>query len=379
MSILKKIFFLSVFVLAVSLLFWGIYNLSFKSKSSTKNATSDSTKSTPATSNTATVDKISLISKEAVIAPVLSSDKNSIDYLSAKSGQIFQIDFYGNVQKTLSSENIDNLIYAAWSPDRLGVITRSKNQDAPFYFHNLSTKTSTPLKNNLDQVIWQTNANRILYKYYDAKTKTRTLNVSDPDSSNWLKLFDLSYKNMSVAQVPRTGLISFWNSGDAYLQTNFQAVPAIGGDVKTIDTSSFGSDYLWNNDGDKALVSHSDTKGGFKIELGVMNANGGEYKGLEIPTFITKCAWSQDGKIVYYALPGGIPDNSVLPNDYKDNKFQTTDTFWKVDVTSGKKTRVVEISDIRNQYDVSQLFLNKSESLLFFVNKIDGKLYKISL
>lgn len=378
MSTLKKIFFLSVFILAVSSLFWGIYNLSFKSRSSTKN-TPDSTKNIPSTSNDTATDKISPISKEAVVAPVISSDKDSINYLSRKSGQIFQIDFYGNIQKTFSSENIDNLIYATWSPDKLGLITQSKNQNGLFYFHNLNTKTKTPLKDNLDQIVWQTNANRILYKYYDAKTKTRTLNVSDPDGSNWLKLFDLTYKNISIAQIPRTGLISFWNTGDAFLQTNFQAVPAIGGTVKTIDTSSFGSDYLWNSDGDKALISHADAKGGFKIELGIMNANGGEYKSLGIPTFVTKCAWSQDGKTVYYALPGGIPDNSVLPNDYKDNKFQTTDTFWKVDVTNGKKTRVVEISDIKDQYDVSQPFLNKSESLLFFVNKLDDKLYKVSL
>lgn len=380
MSILKKIFFLSLFVLIISLLFWGIYNLSFKSKStpaSTKNT--DSGKNTSAATNTSATEKIALVSKEAVVAPVLSADKNSIDYLSQKSGQSFQIDFYGNMQKTLSTENISGLVEAVWSPDRSKVVIKAKNQNNSFSMLDLAAKTSTPLKSNLDQASWQLNANRILYKFYDPKTKERTLNVSDPDGSNWLKISDIPYQKLSVAQIPRTGLISFWNTGDAYDQTNFQSMSILGGDAKILNTKSFGADYLWNSSGDWVLVSHTDAKGGSKMELGVMNAQGGEYKNLEIPTFVTKCTWSQDGKTVYYALPGGIPDNSVLPNDYKDNRFQTTDTFWKVDVAKGKKTRLVEIGDIKGQYDASQMFLNKTESLLFFVNKLDGKIYKIAL
>jgi hypothetical protein len=39
----------------------------------------------------------------------------------------------------------------------------------------------------------------------------------------------------------------------------------------------------------------------------------------------------------------------------------------------------VEVGSIKGQYDVSQLFLNQSESLLFFVNKIDGKIYKLAI
>ncbi|MFA7319275.1 MAG: hypothetical protein WC022_01625 [Parcubacteria group bacterium] len=378
MSVLKKIFFLSLFVLAVSLLFWGVYNLSFKNNSATTAKKTDADTAQNATPADE-VGKITAVSKETVLAPVLSSDKNSIDYLSKKTGQLFQIDFYGNVQKTLSFENISDPLDAAWSVDRSKIIVKTDDAKTPFSFYDLAAKTSAPLKSNLDQVSWQINANRILYKYYDAETKTRTLNVSDPDGKNWTKLSDIPYKNLSVAQIPRTGLISFWNSGDAYLPANFQSMPVVGGDIATLDTKNFGADYLWDNSGQWALVSHTDAKGGTKMELGLMNSRGGEYKNLEIPTFITKCVWSNDGKIVFYALPGGIPDNSVLPNDYKDGKFQTTDTFWKVDIATGKKTRVVEVGSIKGQYDASQLFLNQGESLLFFVNKLDGKIYKLAL
>ncbi len=376
MSVLKKIFFLSLFLLIVSVFFWGVYNLSFKNKSA-----GVPVKNTSATKNSATAnEKITPLSNEAVIAPIVSSDGNNLEYLSAQTGQLMQVDFYGNEKKTISSKNISHLTAASWSVDKTKLIIQTtKNNSPAFFFYDPSTEMLVPLKNNLDEVVWQTNADRILYKYYDPQSKLRTLNVADPDGSHWTKLVDLDYKNLSIAQIPRTGLISFWNSGDAYLQTNFQSLPVIGGKAKTISTTGFGADYLWSNSGDWALVSHSDAQGGFKTGLGIMNANGGEYRNLDIPTFVSKCVWSKNDKTVYYALPGGIPNNSVLPNDYKESKFQTTDTFWKVDVSTGKKERLMETSNIGKQYDADQLFLNSSESLLFFVNKIDGKLYKITL
>ena len=379
MSILKKIFFLSLFVFVLSLLFWGIYKLSFKSAPSTStSATSDKKTSASPVS----VAPISQVSEETLLAPTLSVDGASINYFSANSKQFMQMDFYGKNQKSLATQSFSNVSDAFWSIDKSKLILKigKNNNDTPaFYFFDLNSGKNTPLKNDLDQVVWQTNANRILYKYYDAGKKERTLNISDPDGSNWTKIADLPYKNLSVAQIPKTGLISFWNSGDAYSQTNLQSLPLVGGATKTILATGFGTDYLWSPSGNWALVSRTDSQGGSKMELGVMNANGGEYKSLGIPTFITKCVWAADEKTIYYALPGGIPDNSVLPNDYKGNKFQTTDTFWKINIKTGEKTRLIETKDITEQYDASQIFINKSESLLFFVNKLNGKLYKVSL
>ncbi len=377
MSILKKIFFLSVFVFVLSLLFWGIYKLSFKDNSAT---VADKTSTKPATP-VAAANKIEPVSGEAVIAPTLAADGNSLNYFLEKSGQLLQVDFYGKVQQTLSAKNISNLSDAYWSIDKLKLVIKTKASDngATFSFLDLASGETKPLKDNLDEVAWQTNANRILYKYYSPETKERTLNVADPDGSNWTKIADLNYKSLSVAQIPKTGLISFWNTGDAYVQTNFQAIPLLGGTAKTILATGFGADYLWNFSGDWALISHSDSQGGAKMELGMVNVNGGEYKNLGIPTFIDKCVWAENGQAIYYALPGGIPDNSVLPNDYKAGKFKTADTFWKVNIKTGEKTRLIETADIPGQYDASQLFLNKSESLLFFVNKIDGKLYRLTL
>ena len=41
-------------------------------------------------------------------------------------------------------------------------------------------------------------------------------------------------------------------------------------------------------------------------------------------------------------MPGNIPDSAILPNDWQEGKITTSDTFWKIDVSTGKKERLVD-------------------------------------
>ncbi|MDO9231227.1 MAG: hypothetical protein Q7U36_01950 [bacterium] len=383
MSTLKKIFFFSLFILFLSLLFWGIYTLSFKKTELPKktiiplnnSASPDLSKITAVSSA-----KISLASDEPVISPTLSNTGDKIWYFGA-SGELKETDLVGSVSKKLTEKKIISLISGFWSPDKSKILLKTNKDSIESYFLLFDVKNDqlTMLNKSITEISWQAVSSKIIYKYLDSANKKSSLNVSDADGKNWKKILDLTHNKISFAQIPRSGLISFWNNGDAYYPTAFQTVSLLGEDTKSLYKDSFGADYLWDNSGSHVLVSQTDVKGGTKIQLGVMNYNGGEYKNLGLPTFVSKCVWSKDNKTVFCALPGNIPDNSILPNDYKTGKFTTADTFWKIDTATGEKSRLVETSDISGTFDASDFFLNTDESLLFFVNKIDKKLYKIIL
>ncbi|MDP1619633.1 MAG: hypothetical protein Q8M12_01395, partial [bacterium] len=247
-----------------------------------------------------------------------------------------------------------------------------------FFLYDYAQNKGTQLKDNLDTVVWQNNE-KIFYKYFDAKTQTRTLNFANPDGSSWQKITDLAMKDLLIAPIPRTSLVSFWNKPDAFTETLMQSSPVLGGERKNIVKGKYGADYLWSQDGNSLLVGSVDAKGGSKLQLGVTNSLGGEYRNLGIPTLVSKCTWSKNNKAIYYALPGAIPTEAILPNDYLTDKFRTNDTFWKIDVATGEKSRLVDLENITAAYDAADLFLDPDESLLFFTNKIDGKLYKITL
>ncbi|MFZ2975162.1 MAG: hypothetical protein WA055_00850 [Candidatus Moraniibacteriota bacterium] len=384
MSTLKKIFFLSLFVLFFSLLFWGIYILSFKKAEIKKdnilplnNSVSQNLPKIPAVSST----KISIVSKEPVISPTISNTDDKIWYFDA-FGELKETDFIGEISKKITETKIISLLGGSWSPDKSKILLRTSKDSKESYFLLFDIKNDqlVTLNKNINEISWQAISSKIIYKYFDPTSKKSSLNISDADGKNWKKITELPHDKISFLQIPRSGLISFWNNGDANYPTDFQTVSLLGEDTKSLYKDSFGADYLWDNSGSHVLVSQTDTKGGTKIQLGVMNYNGGEYKNLGLPTFVSKCVWSKDNKTIFCALPGNIPDNLILPNDYKAGKFTTADTFWKIDTMTGEKSRLVETSDMPNtSFDASEFFLNSDESLLFFVNKIDKKLYKIIL
>ena len=78
-------------------------------------------------------------------------------------------------------------------------------------------------------------------------------------------------------------------------------------------------------------------------------------------------------------MPGNIPESAILPNDWQAGKIQTADTFWKLEIATGKKDRLVETDKINGSFDILNPFLSQDEKTLFFVNKADGKLYKLGI
>lgn len=382
MSLSKKIFIASSAVFVGALLFWGVYTLSFKKK-----APADATKAEETKKSFSPLDilrinnkeKIRAISEESAVSPVISNDGNAISYYEAGTGKVFQVDLDGNNKKALSDKKLFAVENAFWSPDKNKALVKIKSSGEKnlFSYYDFIANTGGTLSENIVSATWQ-NSSKIVYTYNDPSKKTGNLSFSNPDGSEWKKLADLSYPKQKIALVPNSGLISFWNNPDANYETNLFTISPIQGDKKLIFKGKFGGDFLWNQQGIKILVSHSDVKNGHQTELAVINIQG-QYKSLDLPTFASKCVWGKDGQTIFCALPGSIPDNSVLPNDYNNRKFLTVDTFWKIDTETGKKTRLVELSDMKEEYDAQNLLLNSDESMLFFINRYDGKIYKIAL
>jgi hypothetical protein len=376
MSLIKKIFIISSSLLLIVLFFGGIYFFAFKK---------DTPSSSQSQDTSADIKKrnlpITLISEEAVIAPTITDNGSSVIYYSKNDGRVYQVDLDGKNKKTISNKMLPGLEDVFWSPDKTKVITKTKFSSGyyQFGFFDYNTHSGRLLSPNIDTVTWQSNS-KIVYKYFDSVAKQGSLNISDPDGKNWTKLSPLNTKYVTLAPIPKSGLVSVWNSPEATTETILGSVSILDGEMRVLfGGKNYGVDYLWSNDGNHILMSSSNEKGGKKISLSVMDSQAKDQKNLDIPTFASKCIWSKDNKTIYYALPGSIPDNVLFPNDYLSEKIKTIDTFWRVDITNGEKTRLVDLNEISGQFDATDLFLNANESYLFFVNRFDGKLYRISI
>lgn len=381
---MKKVLIISLVLLFFTLLFLGVYNFAFKKDiAETLQETAQTSTENAANAFKKTVDweseKIYSISEQPVMGPLFDKKNETIFFYSADDGTVWSVDPDGKGRKKISDTVLPNLKDVFWFSGGSKVLTKiEKDGRNYFYEYNHKEGSGADLKSGTDSVAWDYTGAKIFYKYYDEKTKKKSLNISNPDGSNWQHLADIEFKDVSIAPIPLTSTVSYWNSPDAFYETRLQTVSLVGGQPQTIFIGRFGADYLWSPDGTQALVSSLAEKEDKMVSLGILTAEG-EYKELNIPTLVSKCVWSFDGRTVFYALPGGIPYDAVMPNDYQSKKFMTEDTFWKMDIATNQKERIVETKEIKDKYDSSNLFLSATQDALYFVNRIDRKLYKIEL
>lgn len=378
---MKKVFIISGILLGVTLFILVAYNFAFKksidnSQTKPKEQTTMPTQPIVEKKN----EKITLVSNEPVLGGVADKKTEKILYYSALNGSIWQMDSDGTNTEQITSSKLTGLVNVAWSPDKTKVLTTfSKDGKLTFFSYDNLKKAGVQLKDGLDNTVWDSFGAKIFYKYYDSTNKKRSLNIANPDGSNWLTLVDnLPYRDLSIAVVPLTSMVSFWNFPNVAEESSLQIVSTAGGEAKSVLNGKLGADYQWSPDGKQALVSSLISKENRVITLGLVDLLG-DYRDLGIPTLVSKCSWSVDNKTIFCALPGGIPAGSNMPNDYQEKKFTTQDTFWKINITTGNKERVVELADIKESYDASNLFLSPTENSLFFTNRRDGKLYRIAL
>lgn len=370
-----------IFLILV-LFFLGIYNFAFKKNKTNVNQENSQTKKiieeqTTVNNPTPKVDKIIKITNDSVIGAVYNKKDDSIVYYSAEDGTTWKINLNGESKQQISKTKVLGLKNVHWSPDRRKVLTTlEKDGKNLFYQYDSETQVAVSLKEGLDTAVWDNMSSKIFYKYYDATTKQRSLNIANPDGSGWQKLADVEFRNLKIAQIPLTSIVSYWNSPNANEETVLSKVGISSDKPMEIFSGKYGADYLWSPNGSLALISSLIEKESGKITLGTVDFTG-NYIDLNIPTVVSKSVWSSDNKTIYYALASGIPENAIMPNDYLDNKFYTKDTFWKMDIVTGKKERIVEPEEINGNYDSTDMFLSPVEDALFFTNRIDKKLYKI--
>ncbi len=384
---LKKLFAISTLLLVLVIGALFVYNLLFKKPSDTtsgqRSTTSNEGKTEqPNTSKEKTASSsITAVSDDPAFGAVLSGDGKYIYYFLASNGQLNQVDLDGKLEKVISTESFSNIRKIIWNKAKNKVIVKTAPTPgtAKFFYLDLSGKKVVSLKDNIDSVAWSNLGDKIIYKYYDTKTKKRTISVSDPDGKNWRDLAEFDYQGVEIAVIPGPGDLTFWPSPNAYTATSLQRISLGGENKKELLQDKFGADFLWSPDGAAAIASCSDQRGGHKIDLYAMNPDGGQFRALVFPAFASKCAWSKDSKNIFCAMPGNIPDSAILPNDWQEGRIATTDTFWKVDTSTGKKERLTDPEKIAGSFDVLNPFLSQDEKILFFINKADGKLYKLAL
>lgn len=378
---MKKLFIISTSLLFLVLTLWGVYNFAFKNN--TANPVADPVKKEMAEGDknippAGPESSLAVVVNGPVLGATLLGD--SLFFYSSRDHAFEKTTFDGGKMVTLFSDLPGIPARTLWSADREKVLVlMNTNGEILWYFLSLSDKKLTPLKKGMDRLAWTNLGESILYEYSDPVSGKNSLNIANPDGSNWRKLADLETGSFYTNPIPQSSLVSFWKRPNGLETNKLETVALTGDSRKTLYSGRFGTDFLWSKDGNRILIGGTVEKGSSIPTLGLANDQGGEYQDLLIPTLVSKVVWSKDNQTIFYALPSLFPEGTILPNDYFSKPIFTQDTFWKMDVTTGRKERLVPLEDIQATVDAADPFLSEDETSLFFTDRISGKLYRINL
>ncbi len=313
------------------------------------------------------------LSEDQVLSPALFFNGSGVSYFDNRGG-LFQSSFLDDgLRITLSQkkqleipvkEKIKKILWPAKGNDFIAELSGSNGKNSWSYY-NSNTGNYTDLPAQVEAVDWMPMGDKIMYIWLE--NGKATLNISDPDSKNWVYLTDM-WETDNVISVSPDGLqVLYYQTANTGADNAINLVSADGKVWKGMVKSGFNYGVLWSPDGKKFLFAKKDAATQ-KYQLWVYNISSGENKNLGLFTNTQKIVWDKDSNIIYAAVPNsGNSGEGTL----------TVDSFYRMDISTLERKQY-PIS-VTAQIDGQDLFLNVVGDKLFFKNAQDGSLYYLDL
>lgn len=313
---------------------------------------------------------------EKVNSPVLLGE--DILYLSQVDGMLYKISTKDSTKKeTISFEKFPISSNLIWSPKKDQVIISNIDIDhisAENFLFDINLKKSQKLNNNIFNFTWSSDGEKIAYYYYNDLFNKKTINIADPDGSNWKKIFDLStekkFDGKDVIVVWSDNMILFYSKPiflvDEYVGKNLiYSLYVDDSSLKELVNEGYATAPLFSPDGQKVLYNLVEDNG-VKFTLNWIDKYGVRKKNLGIESKTKKCTWSKNNTNLYCAL-----SEEKIISGFK----LTMDTFWKINVETNEREKLTDSIYV----DAENLFLSVDEKNLYFVDKNDFTLYELAL
>ncbi len=306
----------------------------------------------------------------------LSFDGNKIVYYDNQ--KFYSVSLSGELKEEIGAAPFIKTVDFKWSNDKKQVLVQD---DQNFFVYQLSDNSVRPITDSIDVITWSNKIESIAYKKYDADSGKRILYHSGLALGDKKVLTDeIVHKDVGLVTRFKSDEVCMFPASDNNIKGKFECFDYEGDKIRVAHEGAYGADYLWSPNGRRLLISYLQEQGDNRLNIGAMNARGGEMKGVFFPATVKKCVWSSDNRHVYCAMMSGFPSQALLPNDWQEEKFPYKDaSFWRIDTEMGDKDRIIQIEEMTAEVDAIDLFLDKSEKYLFFTDRISGGVFRIEI
>lgn len=320
-------------------------------------------------------ERLVALTQETVLGAAVVNDTESTDQkitYVAWDGVINQIDFSGGNKNKIGLVAVERIGAVAVSPNGrlIGIKYALASGQNRYLVYDTQNKSLKALPTDTIGLSLSPRGDEVMIlspegnKY---KIVTAQANLTDP-------------KSVTVTPIP--DLVLDWHSENSVALTTRPSGLAWGLlynlDLKTKKTSRilgnvYGLTSLFSPSGKKVLIAET-AEGGFDLRLKSINLEKNTLVAINEFTLPEKCAWSQDDRTLFCGVIKTSNDY-IMPDDYYKRKIKSSgEAITRINLDTGQKQKVIE-----GVFDAANLFLAPDESYLFFINKIDGRLYRLTL
>lgn len=304
--------------------------------------------------------------------------------IGAENGKIVYLALDGSMNK-INSDGTEKIKIGVMSADGIGEISISK--DGKNILAKLTSQSGI-----VKYVVYNTEKSSL--KSLPEKTLAASLEpagenavVAISGSSTGTKISTISladWKETALTTTKIPDIILDWHNSETIAIKTRPSGLAFGIlynlDVKTKNISRIlgninGLTSLFSPSSKKVLVSET-SYDGKNLSFGALDIEKGSKQGINLFTLPEKCAWfSDDRTIICTSINVENENNYIMPDDYYKGAVKfTSEDILRINLDTGQTQKL-----INGIFDAYNLFLSKDESYLFFINKIDGRLYRLTL
>ena len=312
------------------------------------------------------------ITDEAVLGAVLVGE-DKINYV-AWDGTINQIDFNGESKEKLglvAAERIGEVVFSK-DGSRLAARQTLPSGQRRYLVFNTAEKNLKSLPAEVEAVAFSPDGSQMALALAERNSSRLVLadstDIQKTTALVTVKLPDLKLKWTSEDFLILTNRPSGLADGMVHeLNLKNKALRRVIGGIK-------GLTSLYSQSNKKILFSQTQGNG-FGLNLNVLDTDKKTSRRLDIYSLPEKCAWGQDERTLWCAVIN-TEEDGVMPDSYYKRVIVSPngDKIVKINLDLGLASEVITAP-----IDAAELFLSPDETYLFFINKIDGRLYRLTL
>jgi hypothetical protein len=302
-----------------------------------------------------------------VISPTLNAAGNRILFYKKDGGDLLSYDFDSGAEEKKSNITVIGLIDAIWSPKKDRAALLYLGNDSLKGFLHIGTSGVAVLAQNITSISWSPDGSSLSYTVKeDDRLK---LVISDGMAKNQRMVFSTPLLDARASWIA-PDRIAFETAPSSHAPGFLFQYLRSSNNFNRMLGPLYGLTSLFSPDGALSLVSFANGKKN-PLVFSVRDGAGKEVFSPGFQTLPEKCVWT-GAKEFLCAVPKILSPKDVWPDDYLRGEVNTSDRIILVDLEKKNSRIIFE----EGNFDVANLAVTKDKKNLFFVNRIDGTLWR---